>query len=135
MANLDSVNYAKQTAVPSVKIAPGQVKGELWCAFDTFTSTSNFTTSDVLRTGIKIPAGAKVHFIQYSSPTNGGTLGIGISGSATKYAASLAVSTAGALVPCMVDNNNTTEDEIIVTPSVSATGTGAYKFAMYFSKI
>ena len=135
MANLDTINYAKQIAVPSVKIAPGQVKGELWCSYDQFTSTANFATTDVLRTGIKIPAGAKVHFLQYVSPTNGGTLGIGISGSATKYAASLAVATAGALVPVLVDNSNTTEDEIIVTPSVSATGTGLYKFAMYFSKI
>ena len=135
MAAVSSANYVKETSVPSVKIDPGQVKGELWVAYDSYTSLANFTTADVLTTAIKIPPGAKVHFLYYSSPTNGGTLGIGIVGSATKYAAALAVSTAGTLVPVMVDNSNTTEDRIIVTPSVSASATGAYKFAMYFSKI
>lgn len=135
MANFDGVNYAKQNAVPSQKSGLGQEKGQLWVSYDEWTSLANFTTSDVLRTGIKIPAKAKVHFLIYSSPTNGGTLGIGISGAATKYAAALAVSTAGALVPVMVDNANDVEDAIIVTPSVSATGVGLYKFAMYFSKI
>jgi hypothetical protein len=135
MANFDGVNYAKQNAVPSVKSNLGQDKGQLWVSYDEWTSLANFTTSDVLRTGIKIPAGAKVHYLIYVSPTNGGTLGIGIAGAATKYGAALAVSTAGALVPVMVDNANAVEDNVIVTPSVSATGVGLYKLAMYYSKI
>lgn len=135
MANFDSVNYARVSALPSVKIPPGQAKGDLWVTYDEYTSGVNFTTADVLRTGMRVPVGAKVHFLSYVSPTNGGTLGIGIAGAATKYGAALAVSTAGTLVPVLVDNNNATEDEIIVTPSVSASATGLYKFAMYFSKV
>ena len=135
MANFDSVNYAKINASPSSKIASGQVKGDLWVAYDEYTARANLTTADTLRTGIKIPAGAKVHFLSYKNFTNGGTLGIGVAGALTKYGAALAASVAGAIVPVMLDNATGVEEDILVTPSVSGSATGLYQFAMYFSKV
>lgn len=133
MANFDGVNYAKTVAVPSVKISSGLVKGELWVAYDEYTTLANFTTADVIRTAIKIPAGAKVHFMAYTIPTNGGTIIVGIAGATSKYKAGLTAGTAMAAV--LVDNNNSTEDAVQIGASVSATGTGLYSFALYFSKI
>lgn len=133
MANFSSVNYVRVTSLPSVKIPPGQIKGELLVAYDEYTTLANITTADTLFTAIVIPPRAKVHFMAYTIPTNGGTLSVGIVGTVGKYAAGITVGSA--LAAILIDNALTVEDNIIVTPTVSATGTGLYKFAMYYSQI
>lgn len=133
MAAFNAVNYVRKIAVPSVKIPPGQEKGALFVAYDEYTTLANLGAADTINTSITIPPGAKVHFLAYSIPTNGGTVSVGISGSAAKYAAGLTVGTALAAV--LVDNSNAIEDAIIITCTVAATGTGLYKFAAYFAKI
>lgn len=133
MANYDGANYTKKNSVPSQKIPPGQAKGELWVAYDSIATTANASTSDTLRTGITIPKGSKVHFLSYIIPTNGGTLSVGISGTVGKYKTGLTPGTG--IVGVLVDSSTSADEDIIVTPTVNATATGTYEFAMYFSKI
>ena len=100
MAAFNAVNYAKISSVPSQKIDPGQIKGEVLFAYDQYTSLANLAANDTINLGITIPAGCKVIRVITTSPTNGGTMSVGIAGTATKYVnAAAAASTRAAWFP------------------------------------
>lgn len=132
MANFNSVNQVRSASVPLVKIPPGQIKGQVLFAYDEYTSLANLGAADTITTGIVIPAGCKVKTVTVTSPTNGGTMSVGISGSATKYvnAASAAATTA---THCLLDAG-AADEQLIITMG-AATATGLYKIAVEFIKV
>lgn len=73
MANIDAVNYAKKNAVPSEKIAPGDANGFLYHAYDEVTLLAELAVNDIIRTGIVVPAGARVVEAYVISPSLGAT--------------------------------------------------------------
>lgn len=133
MAAFNAVNYARKISVPSVKIPPGQEKGQIFVAYDEYTTLANLALNDTINLSVAIPPGAKVHSIASTVPTNGGTLSIGVAGTAAKYASGLTVGKA--MTTVLVDNANLVEDNLIVTCTVAATGVGLYQFGVYFTKI
>ena len=132
MANFNAVNYARLIAVPSVKIPPGEIKGQANMGYDEYTSLANFTTADSILTGIVVPAGARVIRVTVINPTNGGTLTVGIAGSASKYGSFAAGATT--TVPSLA-TPNTVDEAIVIGASASATATGLYKIVVEWVKI
>lgn len=131
MANFNSVNKAYSAAVPSVKIPAGELKGQLMVARDEYTSLANLTASDTISTGIRLPAGARVHQIIVTSPTNGGTVDVGISGSATKYGAAFTAAATSVKYPAI----KTTAEEDLILTSGGATATGKYEIVVFYNVI
>jgi hypothetical protein len=131
MPTYDGLNYAKVVALPSEKIPPGQAAGVTFSAYDEYTSTANLVAADIIRTGIKIPKGAKVVKVAVVSPTNGGTVSAGITGTAAKY---VSAGSAGAttVVHPLVDT--TVDEGIILTIGGSPSATGTYKVYAEFLK-
>jgi hypothetical protein len=90
MAVFNALNYAKAYVnVPSEKIAPGEVGGELQVAYDEYTFTANAAVNDVIRLGIKIPAGARIHEAVVIAPSLGttGTFALGTASNTTSLIA------------------------------------------------
>lgn len=132
MANFNAVNKAKAVAVPSQKANPGEVKAEVSFNYDEYVSLANLGAADTITTGIIVPAGALVEEVTVVSPTNGGTLSVGISGSATKYANALAAAATTTVKPLL--RASAVDEEIILT-SGGATATGTYKVVVKYVKI
>lgn len=96
MADFNAVNFAKAYVnVPSEKIAPGEVSGDLLVAYDEYTFPANaFVLNDVIKLGIKIPAGARVIEATVVAPSLG-TTGIFSLGTATDPDALIVAADAG----------------------------------------
>lgn len=132
MANFNAVNYARTIAVPSVKIPPGEIKGDVQVGYDEYTSLANFTTADQILTGIVVPAGARVKSVTVINPTNGGTIIVGIAGSTSKYGSFAAGATT---VNVSLATPNTVDEAIIIGASANATATGLYKILVEWIKL
>lgn len=126
-----AVNATKIAAKPIQNINPGQANGEVRLAYDEYTSLANLGAGDTIETGIIIPAGAKIKSITVVSPTNGGTMSVGISGSATKY---VNAATGGTTTVTQVLADTTVDEQLIITMG-AATATGLYKIAAEFVKV
>lgn len=75
MADFYGSNYQKAYVnLPSEKIPPGEVSGDLKVAYDEYTFAANaFVLSDVIKLGIKIPKGARIHEAVVIAPSLGTT--------------------------------------------------------------
>lgn len=132
MATFNGVNYAKKVSVPSSKIGPGEVSGKVFHAYEEYTSLANLNAADIINTGIVIPAGAKVISATVKSPTNGGTMSLGIAGTATKYISAATAAATTTVYPFAAVN--TVDEELIVTMG-AATATGDYKICVTYVKV
>lgn len=130
MPTYNSINAAKVAAVPSQKIQAGEIKGDLTFAYDQYTSTVALAAADIINTGIVIPAGALVKSVVVVSPTNGGTVSAGITGTATKY---VNAGTAGATTEVNSLVRTTADETLILTIGGSPSAAGIYKVAVVFS--
>lgn len=131
MANFIGVNAARVASVPSSKIPPGQIKGDILFAYDEYTSLANLGAADTITLGIVIPAGAKVKSVTTVSPTNGGTMSVGTAGTPTKYVNAGAAAATTVTTP--LADAGTVDEPLIVTMG-AATATGLYKVAVEFIK-
>jgi hypothetical protein len=132
MAAFNGVNYARTIALPVVKIPPGEIKGQVLFAYDEYTSLANLGAADTINLGIKIPAGARVIAVTVKSPTNGGTMSVGIAGTATKYVNAATAATTTTIYPFAAVN--TVDEDLIVTMG-AATATGVYNVCVQFVKV
>lgn len=132
MATFNGVNYAKTVAIPSIKIGPGEVKGEVLHAYEEYTSLANLGAADIINTGIVIPAGARLISATVKSPTNGGTMSLGTAGAATKYISAATAATTTTVYPFAAVN---TVDEALIVTMGAATATGDYKICVTYTKV
>lgn len=130
MPSFNAINAAKLAAIPSQKINPGQIKGDVLFAYDEFTSPTALAAADIIVTGIVIPAGAKVRSIITVNPTNGGTMSVGTVLNPTKYINAMA---SGASLTTIILADIVVDEQLIVTMGV-ATAVGTYKVSVDFIK-
>lgn len=129
MANFNAVNKVKTASVPSNKVPVGENKATSFFNFDSYTSLANLGAADTITTGIIIPPNMLVEEVTVVSPTNGGTMSVGIAGAATKYGNALAAAATTTVRPLL--RSSTVEEEIIITMG-AATATGLYKIAVKY---
>jgi len=96
MADFNAVNYAKAYVnVPSEKIPPGEISGGLMVAYDEYTFDADaFALNDIIKLGIKIPKGARIHEAVVIAPSLG-TTGIFSLGTSTDPDALVVAADAG----------------------------------------
>lgn len=75
MGNLDAKNYAKREATPRNMIPPREVSGSVVVGYDEYTvaSADEIAAADVIRTGIRIPKGARILGGRFVCPATGAT--------------------------------------------------------------
>lgn len=129
MATYNGLNYARTVAVPSQKIPAGEIKGAVLFAKDEYTSAAALAAADIINTGIVVPAGALVKSVVVISPTNGGTVSVGISGTATKY---VNAGAAGATTVANPLTDITADESIILTIGGAPSAAGTYKVSVEF---
>lgn len=129
MPTYNGLNYARTVAVPSQKIPAGEIKGTVQFAKDEYTSAASLVAADIINTGIVIPAGALVKSVIVISPTNGGTVSVGISGTATKY---VNAGTAGATTVANPLVDVSADESIILTIGGAPSAAGTYKVSVEF---
>lgn len=130
MPTYNSINAAKIAAVPSQKIQAAEIKGGVQFAYDQYTSAAALAAADIINTGIVIPAGAIVKSVTVQSPTNGGTVSAGISGTPAKY---VNAGAAGAFTETNFLTRTTADEPIILTIGGAPSAAGTYKVAVLFS--
>ena len=133
MATFNGVNYALINAVPSVKVPPGEVSGDIQIAREEYTSAAALTAADVINLGIKLPPGRRVLRVIAIVPANGGTVDVGIAGATTKY---IAAAAANATTEKVIDvAPNSVEENLIATIGGSPSAAGKYAFHVYHGKL
>lgn len=130
MATYNSINAAKIAAVPSQKIQAGEIKASVEFAYDQYTSAASLAAADIINTGIVIPMGALVKSVTVISPTNGGTVSAGISGTAAKY---VNAGAAGATTETNSLVRTTADESLILTIGGTPTAAGTYKVAVMYT--
>lgn len=131
MSNFNAVNKALNASVPSKATPVGEDKAYSYFNYDSYTSLVNLGANDTITTGILIPPGALVEEVVVVSPTNGGTISVGIVGALTKYSGALAAGATTTVKPLIRSGSSVEE---IVLNSGGASATGLYKVVVKYVK-
>lgn len=131
MGTVDGVNYAKQVAVPSQKSGPGEAAGSPFVAYEEYVAAAAMTAADVINLGLHIPSGARIHRVAVVNPAGGGTVSVGIAGTAAKYVSALAAGSASAVYPLTAPSS---DEDLIATIGGTPASAGTYRFALEYSK-
>lgn len=151
MANLYGVNATNAYLdVPSEKVAVGEYAGRMRVAYDQYTLTAAFTTSDVLFLQ-KIPKGARVYNVVISTPDmgNSSTWNVGWGASvdgvesavSNGFYATLAVGAGAATISSIEEvasaaglmKQFASEVQLQIVPAVSGTATsGTIQVAVFY---
>ena len=131
MATYNGVNFALVAA--GNKVPAGELSGDLQVAYEEYTSAAALVAADVINTGIKLAPNRRVYQVIVTSPTNGGTVSVGIAGAATKYASAAAAGATTVVSPVL--KSGTTEEDIILTIGGAPSAAGLYKVAIYHAKV
>lgn len=115
------------------KIPPGELSGDIQMAYDEYTSAAALVAADIIKTGIKLPIGRKIIQVIVVSPTNGGTVSVGVNGAATKYVNASAA--AATTVHSPIADALTAEEDLILTIGGAPSAAGKYKVVVYHSKV
>ena len=115
------------------KVPVGESSGDIQVAYDEYTSAAALVAADVIKTAIKLPKGRKVYQVIVQSPTNGGTVSVGVAGAATKY---VSASTAAAtVVHSPLSDALTADEDLILTIGGAPSAAGKYKVVVYHAKV